>query len=271
MVLTVAWADFLREPLLPVSGTFLPGMCRFPLGRIFWSSAGLPALWGWFSAFSMHVLYWAPLLPYVWCPSTQKPLILASPENNKPLVLYQSKGRQLPTCVKSGKGRSIQLLLQQSFNWHLFLPSPPFLELPYVVNRQVFGGLQRKLVCFLTFLSTGLGCSFLSHLGHLPSGLLSGFQRFVAMTLPVLFVLVDQIIYCHFSGVSQGREVNALFNLLSYPEAWNEYFILCIIYAVCLDHFIIFWKSRWEMDIRSEFNAKIISRSIKRGYFPLGK
>lgn len=114
--------------------------------------------------------------------------------------------------------------------------------------------------------------TFLNRLSQLPLALVFlAFNILWLLALSVLFVLVDKFIFCHFSGVSQGREINALFNLLFYSEAWNEYFIHCIIYALCVDYFIIFQKSRWEMDIRSEFNAKIISRSIKRGYFPLGK
>lgn len=34
---------------------FPPWDSQIPLGRLFWSLARLPALWGWFSAFSMHV------------------------------------------------------------------------------------------------------------------------------------------------------------------------------------------------------------------------
>lgn len=62
-----------------------------------------------------------------------------------------------------------------------------------------------------------------------------------------------------------GERRKCLFSscsLIQKPE--NEY---CVVYALCLDYFIIFCENIWEVDIRGEFNAKIISRSIKSAYF----
>lgn len=56
-VLTVAmdwWGLSQGNPAVRV-WSFPPWDVKIPLGRIFWSSAGLPALWSWLSAFSMHV------------------------------------------------------------------------------------------------------------------------------------------------------------------------------------------------------------------------
>lgn len=59
----------------------------------------------------------------------------------------------------------------------------------------------------------------LSQLSQLPLVLLvPGFQHFAAVSSFCSLCPCGQIHLLSFSGVSQGREVNALFNLLSYPE-----------------------------------------------------
>lgn len=63
--------------------------------------------------------------------------------------------------------------------------------------------------------------------------------------------------FCSICYLTQKPEMNTLYSVSFTPSA--------------LTVLLYFEKSRWEMDIRSEFNPKIISRSIKRGYFPLGK
>ena len=62
---------------------------------------------------------------------------------------------------------------------------------------------------------------------------------------------------CSICYLTQKPEMNALYSASFTPSA--------------LTILLYFEKSEWEMDIRSEFNAKIISWSIKRGYFPLGR
>lgn len=84
------------------------------------------------------------------------------------------------------------------------------------------------------------------------------------LTLHILFVLVDEFIYCSWCKASRGEKRLLVSEQPAHPEAWNEH---CVVYALCLDYFIILCENIWEVDIRCEFNAKIISRSIKSAYF----
>lgn len=75
---------------------------------------------------------------------------------------------------------------------------------------------------------------------------------------------MDEFIYCSWCKASRGEKNVLVFELLAQPEASNEH---CVVNALCLDCFILFCGNIWEVDIRCEFNAKIISRSINSAYF----
>lgn len=197
------------------------------------------------------------------CLPVQKLLILAAPED-KP-----------ESYSRTREGKRSEALTTSSAIFQAVLPfsaSPPFLELPYGANSQGFGGFCRMVQAASQaslLLAWDANLSWQSQLALVL--LLSGFQHFVAVGSSCSLCPCGQIHLPSFSGGFSRERSKCFVQSAILPRAWNEYFIHCIIYALCLGCFVIFWKSRWEMDIRSEFNTKIISRSMKRGSFPLGK